>query len=74
MLSGTSMLSMAVSPLGTLREGAIVCLCEDTNIGALPPGIVGRFGIGIGLELFSSIVLAVGLASTLNLLFLFLRL
>lgn len=73
MLSGTDILSMLLSPFGTLLLGAIVCLCDETKIGALPPGRAGRFGIGIGLVSSFVSVLTVGVSSV-NSLFLFLRL
>ena len=54
--------SRPMSPLGTRRLGAIVCLWEETKIGALLPGMEGRLGIDITLVPSSGSVLFVGSA------------
>lgn len=75
MSAGTLIESNPASSFGIRLFGDMVCLCEDTKIGALLPGIEGRLGIEMTLVPSVS-VLVVGSAGLilLNLdLFFFLK-
>lgn len=54
--------SNPTSTLGTRLFGDIVCLWDETKIGALPPGMAGRLGMEMAVESSSTLVFVVGSA------------